>query len=399
MIGTPRFQHGSLIRVKNKTTDDTWFLRHYEEVGGKRVYRKRKIGTAQQFPRRRDAEQAVLALRAKINVNSGFRSPETVSELLTHYKEYELAEGSDKRSSTREVYGGFLKMHIEPVWGSYRLDQIRTVTVERWLRSLPLAPGTKTKIRNIMSAVFNHAKRHGMVVINPIQGVRCSSKRLKEPDILAPDEFRALLPELPHRERVMVLLAGTTGLRRSELIALRWQDVDLEALQISVNKSCVRGQMGQTKTLASARPVPIHTIVGDALREWQQSSLYNSPEDFLFPSLRNNGSIPVWPDMILQKIIRPALDRAGIRGKRVGWHTFRHSLATNLRSLGVDVKVAQELLGHANSRITLDIYTQAVSAQKRQACSKLVEMLLAPEAGRYDDQHPSAPLKPQEVCA
>ena len=211
----------------------------------------------------RDAEKAALALRAKINVNSGFRSPETVSELLTHYKEYELAEGSGKRSSTREVYGGFLKMHIEPVWGSYRLDQIRTVIVERWLRSLPLAPGTKTKIRNIMSAVFNHAKRHGMVAINPIQGVRCSSKRLKEPDVLTPEEFRALLPELPHRERVMVLLAGTTGLRRSELIALRWRDVDFVSLQLHVNKSCVRGQLGETKTRASGRSVPIHpAIVG-----------------------------------------------------------------------------------------------------------------------------------------
>lgn len=123
-----------------------------------------------------------------------------------------------------------------------------------------------------MSAVFNHAKRHGMISTNPIQGVRCSSKRLKEPDILAPNEFRPLLAELPAREKVMVLLDGTTGLRRSELIALRWHDVDFAGLQISVNKSCVRGQLGETKTLASAKPVPINPIVVDALREWQQSS-------------------------------------------------------------------------------------------------------------------------------
>jgi integrase len=213
---------------------------------------------------------------------------------------------------------------------------------------------------------------------------------------LAPDEFRALLTELPHRERVMVLLAGTTGLRRSELIALKWHDVDFGALQISVNKSCVRGQLGETKTLASARPIPIHEIVGDALREWQQSSPYRAPDDFLFPSLRNNGSIPVWPDMILQKTIRPALDRARIRNKRVGWHTFRRSVATTLQSMGVDVKVTQELLGHANSRITLDLYTQAIPAQKREACSKLVEMLLVPEGGSQN-QHPSAPPEPEEV--
>jgi hypothetical protein len=170
MIGSPRFQHGSLVRVKNKTTDDTWFLRFYEDVQGKRVYRKQKIGTVREYPRLRDAEKAVLALRAKINVNSGFRSPETVRELLAHYTEHELAEEGGKRSSTREVYAGFLKVQIEPTWGSYRLDQIKTIEVERWLRSLPYAPATKSKIRNIMSAVFNHAKRHGMLSTNPIQG-------------------------------------------------------------------------------------------------------------------------------------------------------------------------------------------------------------------------------------
>jgi site-specific recombinase XerD len=60
--------------------------------------------------------------------------------------------------------------------------------------------------------------------------------------------------------------------------------------------------------------------------------------------------------MVLRNIIRPALVRAGVQGNVIGWHSFRHSLATNLRSLGVDVKVAQELLRQANSRITMDLY-------------------------------------------
>jgi site-specific recombinase XerD len=125
--------------------------------------------------------------------------------------------------------------------------------------------------------------------------------------------------------------------------------------------------------------------------EWRTVTLYKGDNDFLFPSIRESGTKPVWPDMILQKSIRPALERAGIRGKTVGWHTFRHSLGTNLRTLGVDVKAAQELLRHANSRVTLDLYTQAVSSQKREANAKLVEMLLPSLVAAKKPQHPSAP--------
>ncbi len=88
MIGTPRFQRGSLQLVKNKTTADTWYLRFYEFVENKRVYRRKRIGTVREFPHRRDAEKAVLALRA--NINSETRSPETVSELIEHYTRHEL---------------------------------------------------------------------------------------------------------------------------------------------------------------------------------------------------------------------------------------------------------------------------------------------------------------------
>jgi integrase len=358
-----------------------------EEREGRRVYRKQRIGTVLEFPRRRDAEKAVLHLRS--NINSENRCPETVSELIAHYKKHELTEESGKRSSTREVYRGFLDLHVESKWGNVKLHELKAVVVEQWLRSLSFAPATKSKIRNIMSALFAHGKRYGIVGLNPIQGVRCSAKRLKEPDVLTPEEFGRLLPKLPQRERVMVLLAGTTGLRRSELIALTWQDVNFDTLEISINKSCVRAQIGVTKTAASAKPVPLSPQVASALREWSKVTPYKRPGDFLFPSLRANGKIPVWPDMILQKVIRPAAKEAGITGKVIGWHTFRHSLGTNLRFLGVDVKVAQELLRHANARITLDLYTQAVSSQKREASAKVVEMLL-PLGVRQNLQHPSA---------
>ena len=128
--------------------------------------------------------------------------------------------------------------------------------------------------------------------------------------------------------------------------------------------------------------------------DWRNESRYDRDEDFVFASDRAKGLKPLTPDMILKRCIRPALSKAGIRGKVIGWHSFRHSLATNLRSLGVDVKIAQDLLRHANSRTTMDVYTHAVSAQKHEATEKVVEMLL-PSARklRKEPQHRSAPLR------
>ena len=379
-----RFQEGSILRLKRKSGSDVWVFRWYEELNGARTYRKVTIGSVDRFPARLDAENAVAALRR--NINSEFRVPETVSELITHYRDNELT-ADRKAFATIEATSIYLDRHVEPKWGAKRLSEVRTVDVEKWLYELAYAPGTRSKIRNILSALFNHAMRHEWIDRNPITKVRTSSKRLREPDVLSPAEFAALLPELELRERTMVMLAGSTGLRRSELVALTWRDIDLELMQINVRRSCVRNHFGDTKTEASRKPVPLHPSVVLYLAEWRNESSYKSDDDFLFPSVRLNGAKPLTPDMVLKKTIRPALERAGIQGKVIGWHSFRHSLATNLRAAGVDLKTAQELLRHANSRITLDIYTRAISATKREANDRVMQMVF--DAGKKKLSAPS----------
>jgi len=103
---------------------------------------------------------------------------------------------------------------------------------------------------------------------------------------------------------------------------------------------------------------------------------YASDDDYVFASETMRGKQPYWPDNLMKRHIRPVAKATGIN-KNIGWHTFRHSFGTLLKANGEDVKTVQELLRHANSRITLDVYTQAVNSNKRAAQSKVVRMMVS----------------------
>ena len=115
----------------------------------------------------------------------------------------------------------------------------------------------------------------------------------------------------------------------------------------------VQCQVGETKTEGSARSLPINPDLASHLRELHKRSTYTAPGDWVFA---NDAGRPRWQETILQRQLKPAASRAGI-GK-IGWHTFRHTYSTMLRSAGTDIKVQQELLRHANIQTTMNIYTQ-----------------------------------------
>jgi hypothetical protein len=100
----------------------------------------------------------------------------------------------------------------------------------------------------------------------------------------------------------MVLPAGSTGLRRSEMFALRWRDVNFTTREVQVQRAVVRNRFGNVKTLASKKPVPLHPSVADELVQWRTQSAYRTDEDFLFPSIKLNGEVPVSPDTVLKKL-------------------------------------------------------------------------------------------------
>ena len=206
----------------------------------------------------------------------------TVAQLCDHFEQRELPKENTWRShATKKIYKAYLTRWIRPHWQKYGLAEVRTIQVESWLRGLPLAKNSCAKIRNLMSVLFNHACRYELFDRNPIYLVRQSAKRRTPPATLVPAEIKALIDGLALRERTLVLLAASTGLRQSEIFGLEWGDIDFE--------------------------------------------------------------------------------------QRFGWHTFRHTYSTLLRSVGTEFKAMQELLRHSSFRSTLDVLHAGSNA--REACS------------------------------
>jgi integrase len=173
----------------------------------------------------------------------------------------------------------------------------------------------------------------------------------------------------------MMLLAVTTGLRRSEPFALKWSDLDFTNLTIGIKRSIFQGIVGSCKTAASRTSIPLPLFVAAELWMWKETTRYARPDDWIFASPRSKGRKPFYPDMVMVKRIRPAALRAGIT-RRIGWQTFRHTYSTMLIANGENVKVVQELMHHANSRTTLEVYSQARIREKREAQQRLVEMIM-----------------------
>lgn len=256
------------------------------------------------------------------------------------------------------------------------MRDIKTIEVESWLRRLPLAKSSCAKIRGVMSVLFNHACRHELFDRNPIQLDRQGAKRRKTPTVLTQEEIRLSADGLAIRERTLVLLAASTGLRQSELFGLKWGDIDFAEGTMNVTRSIVCGFVGPCKTESSQKPVPIHPVIVEALEKWKAHQRYCKLEDWVFASDCRRGRQPYWGQAILRKYIRPKALELGIK-KRFGWHTFRHTYSTLLRSVGTEFKVMQELLRHSSLRSTLDVYTQAITPAKHAAQAAVISLVFS----------------------
>lgn len=394
-----RYQEGSIERVKRLKGPDVWVYRWRElQPDGRRTQRKTVVGDVGRYKTKSHVKKVVENLRLEINAQRPSIGTMTISELWGHYQEKELRNSrADRSPVTIQTYLDNFRLYVLPQWGQTYIDEIRAVDVEEWLDSLmksdrpkgrarkpsskaeasisvskakpvPLAPKTKSKLRNQLSCLYSHAIRHGLWKgENPIKTVRQSTDGLRTPDTLTLAEMSALIGELTNTlHRVAILIAASTGLRRSEIRGLQWCDVDFGNLWLHLRRGIVRKMQTKLKTKGSRRGVPLPPDLAEVLKAWRDQTPYRAEDDWVLASPATNGRTSIWLDMVVQDHIKPAAKRLGIN-KQIGMHTFRHSLANLLASKKEPIKVTQELLRHSNSRVTLDVYQQADTDAMRAA--------------------------------
>jgi integrase len=328
------------------------------------------IGTLDKLPNQADAQRAVEYLRIKINSThpqAPFHAA-TVGALIDRF----MQEYAPKRCRdfTRKNYLSLFKNHIRPRWAGELIENVKAMAVEDWLESYPASRQVKSHVRNLMHTLFQAAIRWEMADRNPIDLIRQSRKRLKVPRVLTPEEFKALVARLAEPYRSMVITVACLGLRVSELLGLQWADVDFDKLTVKVQRSVVEGKVNETKTEASEGSLPLDAGLAQVLLAHRATSKRAAPLDFVFAG---EAGKPRWKDAILADYIKPAAAKAEIGS--IGWHTFRHTYSTLLHAFGASPAVQKELLRHANIQTTMNVYTQAISTEKRDAAAKVVNAL------------------------
>jgi integrase len=240
------------------------------------------------------------------------------------------------------------------------MDSIQPADVTDLILMLEDKDLAAKSIRNIvgtLSALFNFAKspQRGWASINPCEGVDLPAvTQTEEIRFLTLDEVEALVEHArpgPFQalDRAVFLTAAMTGLRKGELLALRWRDVDWPAARVRVRRNYVRGEFGTPKSRRSTRSVPMADEVAGELDRLFQQSRHQHDDDLVFAHPVSGGPLP--PANVMRRM-RAALRAAGLDSSH-RFHDLRHTFGTRMAAAGVAPRVLQEWLGHKDMATTL----------------------------------------------
>ena len=311
---------------------------------------------------------------------------ENVTEYLERWIAHREAIGK-LRPKTAKTYRGYVRREIAPRIGELKITAVRPVHLQRVLDEAlagGLSARTVTQIHRILHAALKQALRWQLVTVNPADGV--SPPKIEAAKLVTPKpaEVAKLLEQIDPRFRAPLTVAANTGTRRGEVLALKWNVVDLDGDRgrIRIEGTLQRDGDGKLvvlppKTTRSRRTVPLSASLTAALRAVRTEQLERrmlagpawNDGDFVFD--RGDGQ-PIEPDTF-SKAFRTASRKAGLHGVRL--HDLRHAVATMLVAGGTDVRTVSDLLGHSTVSFTLGTYVHPSEAAAETAIDDLERML------------------------
>lgn len=278
-----------------------------------------------------------------------------------------------KRSSY-QAYRNLYRRHIQPALGELALEGVKADDVRSMLEQLnskQLAPSTVRGVLRLLSSALNSAQEEGYIRQNPCRRIRLQPDDRAEQRVLSSREQEQLRTACASGGNVAALLGLYTGLRLGEVCALQWADVDWERKTITVRRTVQRMaqphggaktalSVGTPKTARSRRVIPVPDFLLGQLR----ALLDGCASPWVF----GRGAQAAEPRTMQRRLSQTA-QRLGMAD--VHFHTLRHTFATRLMELGVDVKTVSVLLGHSSTRTTLDFYAHSLMEQQRRAVDRL----------------------------
>jgi integrase len=276
------------------------------------------------------------------------RTGATFADAAAEYLRYAEHDRGCKPSTLRD-YRSTITAHLIPAFGSMRVEDIDAATIERWRAGLPghLSPRTKNKLLIQLHGIFRRAQGVYGLPRNPMTDIERHRQRSSgDIQVFSVEEVLALVRAAEsEQDGAIYRTAAFTGLRRGELLALRWRDVDFEAAAIRVRGSYSGGELTMPKS-GRVRSVPMAPDVGHVLARLGQRGRFVSDDDLVFA-----GEVGGYLDgSALRRRYDRALERAGLRPLR--FHDLRHTFGTRMIARA-DIRRVQEWMGHADVQTTM----------------------------------------------
>ena len=364
-----------------KRPDGRWEGRYTagrDPVTGKAIYKNILAKTQKECK-----EKLERAIEKNGKVDVARSGKYTVAEWVRLW--FETYSKPSIREQTAYYYNNYIEKHIVPGIGNIKLDKLTTIQIQQFYNKLKTSgrvqryehielkdKGLSNRfihgIHGVLRLALEQAKKEKLITDNPAEGCKLPKIEKKEMKVLLPEQIGAYLQEANRRGLLPAYyLELTSGLRRGELLALLWTDLDVENMTISVTKQVnrVNGQLkvSQPKTSNSVRTIPIPKQAVDLLILEHEKHPDNP---YMFPSPKTGTMYD--PDSF-RHTHEKILVAAGI--EHIRFHDLRHTFATLSLQNGVDVKTLSNTLGHYSAGFTLDTYTHATQRMKREAADTI----------------------------